>query len=54
MERSRFNIDVDPIEKTQKYKEAMKHIEPILDEEFKEGRGLGMCHAYWNRKKQLL
>lgn len=53
MEGSLPGIIKDPVENTEAYKKAMKHIQPILDEEFK-GRGLGACHAIWSRKKELL
>ena len=45
-------IKQDPVENTEEYTEAMKHIQPILDEEFK---GRIMCsRAYWARKKEML
>ena len=53
MERSGHSIIKDPVENTAAYKEAMKHIQPVLDEEFPV-RGLGMCYAIWSRKQELL
>lgn len=48
----------DPIEDTKEFKEAMKRIQPeldILNQQLDEQRyGLGSCHIYWTRKKQLL
>jgi hypothetical protein len=48
----------DLIENTKEYSEAMKKIQPELDElnnELdKQGYGLGRCHVYWARKKELL
>lgn len=45
----------DSIEKSPKYVEAMKVIEPILDDEFPDDDiVMGTCHRYWARKKELL
>lgn len=45
----------DSIESTQAYIEAMRHIKPILDDEFpKDDVVMGTCHRYWARKKELL
>ena len=48
----------DPIEQTQEFKEALKFIQPQLDELNKQleeqGGMLGSCHIYWGRKKDLL
>ena len=48
-------IKRDPIEDTKEYLNAMEKVEPILNKEFPEdGWYMGMCHAYWFRKKELL
>lgn len=44
----------DAIEETVAYKAAMARIEPILDKEFENENGMGTCHRYWWRKKELL
>ena len=44
----------DSIENTEKYQEAMLEINPILEKEFKNQCGMGICHRYWYRKKELL
>ena len=44
----------DAIEETVAYKAAMARIEPILDKEFENVNGMGTCHRYWWRKKELL
>ena len=44
----------DPIEDAEEYKKAMKRIQPILDREFKDQFGLGLCHVIWHRQKELL
>ena len=45
----------DPVENTKEYEEAMKKIDPILEKEFPENQfGMGTCHRYWARKKELL
>lgn len=44
----------DNIENTEKYKFAMLEITPILEKEFKDKFGMGICHSYWYRKKELL
>ena len=48
----------DPIENTKEYYEAMKKIQPELDalnyELHKQGCGMGSCHIYFARKKELL
>jgi hypothetical protein len=46
----------DPIEETQEFAEALKKIQPQLDKinaELEE-IGMGRCHTYWARKKELL
>ena len=47
----KFDISEPPSD----YDAAMKIVEPILEKEF-EGRmhQFGICHLYWNRKKELL
>lgn len=45
-------IKTDPIENTDEYIAAMKHIGPILEKEFE---GMFMCSGpYWAMKKKLL
>lgn len=45
----------DPIENTPEYETAMQTIQPQLDKEFPpESSGLGTCHRFWHRKKELL
>ena len=48
----------DPIEKTEKFAKVLTKIQPLLDEintELDErGMGMGRCHIYWARKKELL
>lgn len=48
----------DAVEKTIEYKEAMEKIQSELDElndELdKQGYGMGRCHIYWAKKKELL
>ena len=44
----------DKIETSEKYRDAMLEIGPILENEFKDKFGLGICHTYWIRKKELL
>ncbi len=44
----------DAVEETVAYKAAMARIEPILDKEFENENGMGTCHRYWWRKKELL
>lgn len=48
----------DPIEATKEFKDALEKIQPQLDlinqrlEE--EDYGMGRCHIYWEKKKELL
>ena len=36
-------------------KKKFKHVKRLLDEEFGNVvRGIGFCHIYWARKKELL
>lgn len=45
----------DPIELTKEFEEAMTKVQPILDKEFPMNEwGMGTCHRYWYRKKELL
>lgn len=48
----------DPIEQTPEFQEALKIIQPELDELNKQleeqCKILGSCHQYWSRKKDLL
>lgn len=48
----------DPIEGTKEYKEAIEKIQAELDELNDEldrqGYGMGRCHKYWAKKKELL
>lgn len=48
----------DHIEQTPEFKEALKIIQPELDELRKQldaqGNFMGSCHQYWSRKKELL
>ena len=46
-------IMTDPIENDPKHAQVIKEIDRRLDAEFPEIR-MGMCHAIWRRKKQLL
>lgn len=48
-----MSIKRDPVENTEKYKKAMKEIQPILDSEFPEPY-IGICHSVWCRQKKLL
>lgn len=41
----------DPIENTKEFAKVLEMIQPELDE---IGIGLGRCHIYWQRKKELL
>lgn len=47
----------DPIEQTTEFQEALKIIQPELEELSEQleklGR-MGSCHVYWSRKKKLL
>ena len=47
-------LNRDNIENTEEYKEAMLEITPILEKEFENKYGMGICHCYWRRKKELL
>lgn len=48
-------IKTDIKEKLFWNRKKFKAVEKILDQEFKDTpRGLGFCHGYWKRKKQLL
>ena len=47
-------FDKNNIENSQEYKEAMLKINPILKKEFENQYGMGICHRYWHRKKELL
>lgn len=47
-----LHIKTDPIENTEEYKQAMKHIEPNLEKEF-EGKFM-VSRPYWARKKAML
>ena len=47
-------LNKDNIENTEKYREAMLEINPILEKEFEKEYGMGICHRYWKRKKVLL
>lgn len=48
----------DPIEDSEVFLQAMTKIQPELDSLMenldRQGYGLGSCHIYWERKKQLL
>jgi len=48
----------DDIEQTQEFIDAMKKIQPQLNELNErletEGIRMGRCHRYWNGKKELL
>ena len=44
----------DPIENTEQYQRAMRSIQPQLDREFRDAKGMGVCHLIWRRKKELL
>ncbi len=48
----------DPVENTDEFQEVMKKIQPELDrlnESLdKQDYGLGSCHIFWSRKKDLL
>lgn len=50
----RNGICYDPVEDTEAYKKAIKQIEEELDECMKGVNGMGNCHIYWSRKKELL
>ena len=51
-------LNTDNIENSEKYIEAMIEIKLILEKEFEnqfENQfGMGICHCYWHRKKELL
>lgn len=47
-------LNTDNIENSEKYIEAMIEIKPILEKEFENQFGKGICHRYWHRKKELL
>lgn len=47
-------LNKDNIENSQEYQNAMLEINPILEKEFKNQFGMGICHRYWYRKKELL
>lgn len=48
----------DPVEKTEKFQDIMKKIQPQLDvpnEQLdKQVYGMGRCRIYWSHKKDLL
>ena len=46
-------LNIDNIENSEKYIEAMIEIKPILEKEFENQFGMGICHRYWYRKKEL-
>lgn len=51
-------MNVDKIEQTQEFIDALKKIQPALDSLSEElsnnGWALGACHIYWSKKKELL
>ncbi len=48
-------MKIDNQEKMRKNKKKFAEIDKILEEEFKDTpKGLGFCHIFWARKKQLL
>lgn len=51
-------MNIDCIELTKEFEEVLAKVQPELDEFEKEldenGMGLGRCHLYWQRKKELL
>lgn len=48
----------DPIEETEEFKETIKRIQLQLDKISRQldeqGYGMGSCHIYWAKKKELL
>ena len=47
-------LKTDNIENSEKYIEAMIEIKPILEKEFENQFGMGICHRYWHRKKRVI
>jgi len=51
-------LKIDHIEETEEYTRAMNGIQYRLDEIDEEldanGIGMGRCHIYWEKKKELL
>lgn len=48
-------MKIDKNEKKSKYKKQFETVDKIVAEEFKnEINTIGICHAMWSRKKQLL
>ena len=47
-------LNIDNIENSEKYIEAMIEIKLILEKEFENQFGMGICHRYWHRKKRVI
>lgn len=47
-------MKIDEQEKNILYKAKFKHVDKLLEKEFKDENHLGMCYKIWARKKQLL
>ena len=47
-------LKTDNIENSEKYIEAMIEIKPILEKEFENQFGMGICQRYWHRKKRVI
>lgn len=47
-------LNIDNIENSEKYIEAMIEIKLILEKEFENQFGMGICHRYWYRKKRVI
>lgn len=45
---------IDRKEKSFWHKKKFERVDKILEEEFKDIKGMGVCHHVWQRKKQLL
>lgn len=48
------DILYDPVEMSDKYLSVIDEVEEILEEQFEDKSGRGLCHAMWALKKELL
>ena len=48
-------IKTDPIEETKEYKAIEKELDEKIEKELcGVKRGLGYCHIYWSKKREIL
>lgn len=47
-------IKRDPVENTKEYKAIEKELEKKIKEEIGENTGMGYCHKYWFKKREIL